>query len=81
VAYSDELAAMIAYPIAGLAAGVVPEQVAAMHHPEVVYRPLAGHPPRILSSIVAVHRPQVDPAVIRLLDLARSTWVEAGLKA
>jgi DNA-binding transcriptional LysR family regulator len=81
VAYSDELAAMIAYPIAGLAAGVVPEQVAAMHHPEVVYRPLAGHPPRIVSSIVAVHRPQVDPAVIRLLDLARSTRVEAGLKA
>jgi DNA-binding transcriptional LysR family regulator len=81
VAYTDELAAMIAYPIAGLAAGVVPEQVAAMHHPEVVYRPLAGHPPRIVSSIVAVHRPQVDPAVIRLLDLARSTRVEAGLKA
>jgi hypothetical protein len=47
----------------------------------VVYRPLAGHPPRIVSSMVAVQRPQVDPAVIRLLDLARSTRVEAGLKA
>jgi len=81
VAYSDELAAMIAYPIAGLAAGIVPEQVAAMHHPEVVYRPLADHPPRIVSSIVAVHRPQVDPAVIRLLDLARTTRVKSGLKA
>lgn len=74
VAHTDELSGMMTYPIAGIAAGVVPEQIAALRHPEVVYVNISDHPPSLISSIVAVHRPQADPAVIRLLDLVRSTW-------
>jgi DNA-binding transcriptional LysR family regulator len=74
VAHTDELSGMMTYPIAGIAAGVVPEQIAAMRHPEVVYVNISDHPPSLISSIVAVHRPQADPAVIRLLDLVMSTW-------
>jgi DNA-binding transcriptional LysR family regulator len=69
VAHTDELSGMMTYPIAGIAAGVVPEQITAMRHPEVVYVNISDHPPSLISSIVAVHRRQVDPAVIRLLDL------------
>ena len=72
VAYTDELSGMMTYPIAGVAAGVVPEQITALRHPEVVYVNISDHPPSLISSIVAVHRPQVDPAVIRLLDLVTS---------
>lgn len=70
VAETDELSAMMSYPIAGLAAAVVPEQVAAMCHPGVVFVPFSDHLPNLVTSIVAVHRPHPDPAVIRLLDLA-----------
>lgn len=70
VAETDELSAMMSYPIAGLAAAVVPEQVAAMRHPGVVYVPLSDHLPVLITSIVAVCRPHPDPAVARLLDLA-----------
>jgi hypothetical protein len=44
----------------------------AMHDPEVVYARLADHSSSLVSSIVAVHRPRVDPAVTRLLDLLTS---------
>jgi hypothetical protein len=77
VADTDELSAMMTYPIAGLAIGVVPEQIAVMRHSELVYLNISDHPASLISSIVAVHRPRVDPAVIRLLDLVRSTWPPA----
>ena len=72
VALADELSSMMAYLIAGLAAAVVPEQTTAMHHPEITYARLADHSSSLVSSIVAVHRPRVDPAVTRLLDLLTS---------
>ena len=74
VAHTDELSGMMTYPIAGIAAGVVPEQIAVMRHPELVYVNISDHPSSLISSIVAVHRPQADPAVMRLLDLVSSTW-------
>ena len=80
VAHSDELSGMMTYPIAGLAACVVPEQVATMQHPEVVYVALADHPPSLVSSIVAVHRPQVDTAVVRLLDLVTGTSARTAIR-
>jgi DNA-binding transcriptional LysR family regulator len=73
-AYTDELAGMMTYPIAGLAVCLVPEQIVAMGHPEVVYRTLSDHLPSLNTRVVAVHRPRVDPAVVRLLDLATSIW-------
>jgi DNA-binding transcriptional LysR family regulator len=69
VAHADELSGYLTYPIAGLAAAVVPEQITAVDHPEVVYARLAGQSDGHVTSILAVHRPRVDPAVIRLLDL------------
>ena len=73
MAHADELAGMMTYPIAGLAVAVVPEQIAAMGHPDVVFRSrLAGQSGSLISSILAVHRPRVDPAVIQLLDLLTS---------
>jgi DNA-binding transcriptional LysR family regulator len=73
-AHTDELSGMMTYPIAGLAVGLVPEQIVVMRHPEVVYRPLSDHLPSLVTRIVAVHRPRADHAVVRLLDLAKSTW-------
>jgi DNA-binding transcriptional LysR family regulator len=73
-AHTDELAGMMTYPIAGLAVCLVPEQIVVMRHPEVVYRALSGDLPSLITRIVAVHRPRVDDAVVRLLDLAKSTW-------
>jgi DNA-binding transcriptional LysR family regulator len=73
-AHTDELAGMMTYPIAGLAVCLVPEQIVAMRHPEVVYRALSDHLPSLNTRIVAVHRPRVDPAVVRLLDLVTRTW-------
>jgi DNA-binding transcriptional LysR family regulator len=73
-AHTDELAGMMTYPVAGLAVCLVPEQIVAVRHPEVVYRPLSDDLPSLITRIVAVHRPQVDDAVVRLLDLAKSTW-------
>lgn len=73
-AHTDELAGMMTYPIAGLAVCLVPEQIVTMRHPEVVYRTLSDHLPSLNTKIVAVHRPRVDPAVVRLLDLVRSKW-------
>jgi len=69
VAHADDVSGMMTYPIAGLAAGIVPEQITAMGHPDVVYARLAGQSASLITNIVAVHRPRVDPAVIRLLDL------------
>jgi DNA-binding transcriptional LysR family regulator len=69
VAHADELSGYMTYPIAGLASAVVPEQITAIDHPEVVYARLAGQSDSHVTSILAVHRPRVDPAVIRLLDL------------
>ncbi len=77
-AQTDELSGMMTYPIAGLAAAVVPEQVAAMRHPEVVYVPLSDHPPSLVTSIIAVHRPRTDRAVTRLLDLVTGTRTGQG---
>jgi DNA-binding transcriptional LysR family regulator len=77
MAHTDELSAMMTYPIAGLALGIVPEQIAVMRHPELVYLDISDHPAGLISSIVAVHRPRVDPAVIRLLELVRSAWPPA----
>jgi DNA-binding transcriptional LysR family regulator len=68
-AHTDELFAMMSYPIAGLAAAFVPAQIAAMHHPQVTYVPLSDDHSRLATSIVAVFRPKADPAVTRLLDL------------
>ncbi|HTY35237.1 LysR family transcriptional regulator [Mycobacterium sp.] len=73
-AYTDELSAMMTYPIAGLAACLVPEQIRAMRHPEVVYRRLSDDLPGLVTRIVAVHRARADDAVVRLLELATSTW-------
>ena len=72
MAHADELSGMMTYPIAGLAVAVVPEQIAAMGHQDVAYSRLAGQSGSLPSRIVAVHRPRVDPAVIRLLDLLTS---------
>lgn len=72
MAHADELSGMMTYPIAGLAVAVVPEQIAAMGHPDVVFARLAGQSGSLISSILAVHRPRVDPAVIQLLDLLTS---------
>jgi hypothetical protein len=76
MAEADELSGMMTYPIAGLAAGIVPEQVAAMRHPDVVYVKLSDHPPGLVSRIVAVHRPRTGFAVIRLLELVTSSAVQ-----
>ncbi len=73
VAQTDELSGMMAYPIAGLAVAVVPEQVVAMRHPKVVYVPIADDSRSLVTSIVAVHRRQADAAVTRLLDLVATT--------
>jgi DNA-binding transcriptional LysR family regulator len=73
-AHTDELTGMMTYPIAGLAVCLVPEQIVAMRHSEVVYRPLSDDLPSLITRIVAVHRPRADDAVVRLLDLAKSTW-------
>ena len=72
VAHAEELSGYMIYPIAGLAAAVVPEQITAMAHPDIAYARLAGQSGSLISSILAVHRPRVDPAVIRLLDLLTS---------
>lgn len=72
VAHTDELAGMMTYPIAGLALCLAPEQIVALRHPDVVYVNISDDPPGLDTTIIAVHRPHADPAVIRLLDLAKS---------
>jgi DNA-binding transcriptional LysR family regulator len=62
------------YPIAGLAICLVPEQIVAMRHPEVVYVNISDDLPSLTTRVIAVHRAYADPAVIRVRDLARSTW-------
>jgi DNA-binding transcriptional LysR family regulator len=73
-AHTDELAGMMTYPIAGLAICLVPEQIVAMRHPEVVYVNISDDLPSLTTRVIAVHRAYADPAVIRVRDLARSTW-------
>ncbi len=73
-AYTDELSAMMAYPIAGLAACLVPEQMLAMRHPQIVYRRLCDDLPSLVTRIVAVRRTRADDAVVRLLELAAGSW-------
>jgi hypothetical protein len=68
-AQTDELSAMMTYPIAGLAAAVVAEQASAARRPELPFsRPASG----LVTSIIAVHRPQADRAVTRLIGLVVS---------
>ncbi len=73
-AYTDELSAMMAYPIAGLAACLVPEQIRAMRHSDIVYRKLSDDLPGLVTKIVAVRRARADDAVLRLVELAAGTW-------
>lgn len=68
-AVSDDLTGLFSYVASGLCVSLLPEQLRDFHVPEVAFVPLRGTSPYLETSLVAVHRPEADAAVLRLLEL------------
>ncbi|MFD7597440.1 LysR family transcriptional regulator [Kitasatospora sp. NPDC059812] len=68
-AVADDLTGLFSYVASGLCVSLVPERLRDFPIPGVAYVPLRGESPHLETTVVAVHRPGVDEAVHRLLEL------------
>ncbi|MEV8047216.1 LysR substrate-binding domain-containing protein [Streptomyces griseoluteus] len=68
-AVSDDLTGLFSYVASGLCVSLLPERLRDFRVPEVTFVPLRGDSPYLETSLVAVHRPEADAAVLRLLEL------------
>ncbi|MCS0635528.1 LysR substrate-binding domain-containing protein [Streptomyces sp. LP05-1] len=68
-AVSDDLTGLFSYVASGLCVSLLPERLRDFHVPEVAFVPLRETSPHLETTLVAVHRPDTDTAVTRLLEL------------
>ncbi|MCC3767461.1 LysR substrate-binding domain-containing protein [Streptomyces sp. UNOC14_S4] len=71
---ADDLSGLLGYIAAGLCVGILPEDLRHFPVPGIAFVPLRETSPYLRTTVAAVHRPDADAAVHRLLDLiARHT--------
>ncbi|MEU6578650.1 LysR substrate-binding domain-containing protein [Streptomyces sp. NPDC046805] len=68
-AVSDDLTGLFSYVASGLCVSLLPEALRDFHVPEVAFVSLRGTSPYLETSLVAVHHPDADAAVLSLLEL------------
>ncbi|MFC5724237.1 LysR substrate-binding domain-containing protein [Streptomyces gamaensis] len=68
-ARADDLTGLLSYVAAGLCVSLLPEDLRAFPVPGIVFVPVRGASPYLETTVAAVHRPEADTAVLRLLDL------------
>lgn len=68
-AVSDDLTGLFSYVASGLCVSLLPERLRDFHAPEVAFVPLRETSPYLETALSAVHRPDADAAVLRLLEL------------
>ncbi|GAB1332814.1 LysR family transcriptional regulator [Streptomyces sennicomposti] len=73
VAVADDLSGLFSYVGAGLCVSLAPEGLRHLAVAGVRLVPLRGPSGHYVTAVHAVHRPDADPAVLRLLAVARST--------
>ncbi|MFJ4002611.1 LysR family transcriptional regulator [Streptomyces sp. NPDC090023] len=69
-AFADDLTGLLSYVASGLCVSLLTEALLGLPVPGITYVPLRGAPGRLENTVTAVHRPDPDPAVRRVLDLA-----------
>ncbi|MFJ3661934.1 LysR family transcriptional regulator [Streptomyces sp. NPDC090119] len=69
-ASADDLTGLLSYVASGLCVSLLTEALLGLPVPGITCVPLRGAPGRLESTVTAVHRPDPDPAVRRVLDLA-----------
>ncbi|MEU7040881.1 hypothetical protein AB0A77_07455 [Streptomyces varsoviensis] len=77
VALADELSGLFSYVAAGLCVSLLPEGARHFSTGGVSFLPLRGDAGYLDTTIQAVHRPDADPTVARLLQVVtgpRSPW-------
>ncbi|MFJ8478347.1 LysR family transcriptional regulator [Kitasatospora sp. NPDC094011] len=65
----DDLTGLFSYVASGLCVALLSERLADFPIPGIAYVPLRGDSPHLRTSVVALHRPDPDEAVRRLLEL------------
>ncbi|KJS59564.1 LysR family transcriptional regulator [Streptomyces rubellomurinus] len=73
-AHADDLPGLLSYAASGLCVTLAPEHTAALSFPGVRFLPLTDEAPELTTTIAALHRPDVDPAVRSLLALAAASF-------
>lgn len=66
---ADDLTGLLGYVAAGLCVSLLPEDLRDFPVPGIAFVPLRGSSPHLETTVAAVHRPDADAAVLRLLDL------------
>jgi DNA-binding transcriptional LysR family regulator len=78
-AVADDLSGLFSYVASGLCVSLLPELLReSFPIPGIVLVPLRGASGHLETSVVAVHRPEADAAVLRLLELIRPGGAEPG---
>ncbi|WEB38591.1 LysR family transcriptional regulator [Streptomyces yunnanensis] len=72
VVVADDLSGLFSYVAAGLCVSLLPEGLQHLTGPGVSFVPLRGQVGHLDTAVHAVHRPDADPAVIRLLEMITS---------
>ncbi|GAA3833665.1 LysR substrate-binding domain-containing protein [Streptomyces chiangmaiensis] len=72
VAIADDLSGLFSYVAAGLCVSLLPEGLSELTVPGATFIPLQGHAGYLDTAVHAVHRPDADPAVSRLLKIITS---------
>ncbi|WP_225828453.1 LysR substrate-binding domain-containing protein [Streptomyces naphthomycinicus] len=68
-AVADDLTGLFGYVASGLCVGILPERLRDFSLPGVAFVALDDDSPLLTTTVVAVHRPDPDAAVRRLLEL------------
>ncbi|KNB52796.1 LysR family transcriptional regulator [Streptomyces caatingaensis] len=68
-AAAEDLTGLFSYVASGLCVSLLPEALDEFALPGVAFAPLRGESPTLDTRVTAVHRPEADAAVHRLLDL------------
>ncbi|WP_257584860.1 MULTISPECIES: LysR family transcriptional regulator [unclassified Streptomyces] len=66
---ADDLSGLFSYVAAGLCVSLLPEDLRHLTGPGVSIVPLREETGHLLTTVHAVHRPDADPAVLRLLEM------------
>ncbi|TWV53534.1 LysR family transcriptional regulator [Streptomyces misionensis] len=72
VAVADDLSGLFSYVAAGLCVSLLPDGLQDLAVAGVSFIPLRGHADYLDTTVYAVHRPDADPAVIRLVEMITS---------
>ncbi|MEU9399654.1 LysR substrate-binding domain-containing protein [Streptomyces sp. SID4985] len=73
-ASADDLTGLLSYVASGLCVSLLTEALLDLPVPGITYVPLRGAPEHLESTVLAVHHPDPDPAVRRVLDLATGLY-------